>query len=177
MRNLLKTGLLAAGILALTSAGAEAQNSTSANIGLSATISSFDNISCTQTSGGISFGSSITASGATAAQAVNCSVTSNDSSAVNVTAYLPTAAPLTGGTTSATIPSTDISWSATSGGTYVPFAVLSGSYSADTGAVVATGVSQGTNTAVNFYLELNVPASQVPDTYTATMTVAITPTA
>ena len=176
MRNIVKTAFLVAGVLALTSAGAYADNSSSANIGLTATVSSFDNITCTQTGAGISFGSSITASGATAAQAVNCEVTSNDATAADVIAYLPDASPLTGTVSATTIPSTDISWSATSGGTYAPFAGLTQSgYDTDTGAVVQASVTQGTNTAVNFYLELNVPAATVPDTYTATMTVAIIP--
>lgn len=173
MKNLIKVSTLVAVVLALSGVGAYAQNSTTATIGLSATVSSFDNITCTQSSGGINFGSSITQSGLTAAQAVNCSVTSNDTSAIDVTAYVPDAAPLTSG--SDTIPNSDISWSATSGGTYASFAALSGSLSGNDGAIVASSVTIGDNTGVDFYLKLNVPAAQPAGDYSATMTVAITP--
>jgi hypothetical protein len=173
MKNMIRVSTMVAAVLALASVGAYANSSTT-NIGLSATVSSFDNITCTQSTGGINFGSSITTSGLTSAQAVNCSVTSNDTSAIDVTAYVPHAAPLAD-TGTDTIANTNIQWSATSGGTYASFAALSGSLSTDDGAVVAQSVTIGYSTAVDFYLKLNVPAAQPAGDYDATMTVAITP--
>jgi hypothetical protein len=177
MRNTIKTSVLAITFLALASVGAfAADNKTSTTIGLSATVSSFDNISCTQTTVDLNGGTAITASGLTAAQAINCFVTTNDTAAMDVTAYLPTASPLKGATATNTIPNTAIQWSATSGGTYTPFATLTASgLTADDGAIVASSVTLGDLTPVNFYLKLAVPAHQLADTYSATMTVAITP--
>jgi hypothetical protein len=176
MKNMIKASFLTTAILALASAGAYAANSTTATIGLTATVSSFDNITCTQTTLDLNNSIAITASGLTTGQAVNCFVTSNDTSAIDVTAYLPIASPLTGTTATNTIPNTDIEWSATSGGTYAPFAALTTTgLTADDGAIVASSVATGDSTAVNFYLKLNVPAGQLADTYSATMTVAITP--
>jgi hypothetical protein len=177
MKNMIKASFLTTAILALASTGAYAANSTSTTIGLTATVSSFDNISCTQTTLDLNGGTAITASGLSTAQAVNCFVTSNDTSAIDVTAYLPNTSPLTGVTATNTIPNTDIEWSATSGGTYAAFAPLSGDLSTDDGAIVASSITIGDNTPVNFYLKLNVPAAQYADTYSATMTVAITPNA
>jgi hypothetical protein len=177
MKSTIKASFLTSAILALTSVGAYAANSSTATIGLTATVSSFDNITCTQSTLDLNGGTSITASGLTTGQAVTCSVTSNDTSAIDVTAYVPNTSPLTGTTSSSnTIPNTDIEWSATSGGTYTPFAALTGTgLTADDGAIVASSITIGNNTAVNFYLALNVPAAQPADTYNAVLTVAITP--
>jgi hypothetical protein len=173
MRNTIKTSVLAITFLALASVGAFADaNQTSTTIGLSATVSSFDNITCTQTTVDLNGGSAITASGLTPAQPVACSVTTNDTSTMSVTAYIPTGTLLTGVTTSNTIANTAIQWSATSGGTFAAFAPLTG---LGDGAVVKSSVAVGDATPVSFYLQLAVPAGQHADTYSATMTVAITP--
>jgi hypothetical protein len=166
---------MVAAVLALASMGAYAATSTT--IGLTATISSFDNITCTQTTVDLNAGTAIVASGLTTAQAINCFVTSNDVAAIDVTAYLPIASPLTGVTATNTIANSNIEWSAAAGGTYAPFAALTGAgLTADDGAIVASGVTAGDLTPVNFFLKLNVPAAKLADTYSATMTVAITPT-
>lgn len=176
MKNIIRTTSMVAAVLALASMGAYAQNATSTTIGLTATVSSFDNITCTQSTVDLNNGVAIVASGLTTGHAVNCFVTSNDVTAVDVTAYLPITSPLTGTTTPAnTIANTNIQWSATAGGTFAPFAPLTGDLVADDGAIVATSVAQGDATAVNFFLKLNVPTATPADTYNATMTVAITP--
>lgn len=180
MKNGFKAFVLTATVFALATAGAHAQNQTSTTINLTATVGSFDNISCTQTTLDLNGGVPITSGGImTPGQAVNCIVTSNDSSPDNVTAYLAT--PLTGLNPVNTIPSTNIEWSATDGG-FQPFTALTGSivnggasFTGDTGAQIATAVAAGTNTPVNFFLALQVPAGQAADTYSAVMTVAITP--
>ncbi|MGD0479832.1 MAG: hypothetical protein ABSA42_06650 [Terracidiphilus sp.] len=176
MRNTIKTSVLAITFLALASVGAFADaNQTSATIGLTATVSSFDNITCTQNGLGVDLngGTGITKSGLTAtSMAVNCSVTTNDPAAMDVTASVPHLSPLTGATSSATIPNTDIQWSANSTTGFAAFAPLSGSLD---GAVVASSVALGDGVGVDFYLKLAVPAGQLADTYSATMTVAITP--
>lgn len=175
MRKICQASLLAAAVLSLVNV-AHAANTTTTTVGLSATISSFDNITCSTAT--VDFGDSITVSGLTPAQEVSCSVSSNDSTAVNVTAYVPDANPLTGTNVENTIPNSDIEWSGSSGGTYTAFAALTAGTNipaGSDGAQVATGVTPGSDTPVNFYLKLNVPAAQLADTYSATMTVAITP--
>ncbi len=167
---------LAAAVLALVSVGAfAAPNSSTTTVGLTATVSSFDNITCTQTSVDLNNGVNITASGLTTGHVINCFVTSNDTSAIDATAYLPDASPLTGTNPSNTIPNSDIEWSASSGGTYVALSALGGSLSGNDGAIVATNVGTGNAIPVTFYLKLNVPAGQPADSYSATLTVAITP--
>lgn len=175
MRNTLKHLTLAAAFLALATTGAFASDQTSATIGLTATVSSFDNITCVQSTLDLNGGVGIAFSGLTGGQAVNCSVSSNDDVPVNLTAYMSDGAPLTGTNPSNTIANTNIEWSATSGGTYVPFAALSGDLAGNTGAVVVTGVESGDSVAANFFLALNVPPTQAADTYSGTLTVAITP--
>ena len=177
MKNTIRTSLMAAAVLALASMGAYAQNVTSVNIGLTATVSSFDNISCTQTTLDLNNKVAIVASGLTTAQAVNCFVTSNDITPIDVTVYLPTASPLVGVTTGLpTIANTNIEWSAATGGTYASFATLTATgLTADDGAIVAQSVAIANGTPVNFFLKLNVPIAQAADVYSATLTVAITP--
>jgi hypothetical protein len=177
MKDIIRIPFTAAAVLALASMGAYAQNATSTTIGLTATVSSFDNITCTQSTVDLNNGVAIVASGLTTGHAVNCFVTSNDVTAVDVTAYLPITSPLTGTTTPAnTIANTNIQWSATAGGTFAPFAALTATgLTADDGAIVASSVLQGDATAVDFFLKLNVPIATPADTYSATMTVAITP--
>jgi hypothetical protein len=169
---------MVATVLALASVGAYAQtNVKSVTIGLTATVSSFDNIGCTQTTVDLNAGTAITASGLTTAQAVNCLVTSNDITAIDVTVYLPHANPLAGVTAGLpTIANSNIEWSAAAGGTYVAFAALTGTdLTANDGAIVAQSVAIANNTAVNFFLKLNVPVAQAADVYSGTLTVAITP--
>lgn len=179
MRTICKASLLTAAMLSLVSIGRATSNQTTATIPLTATISSFDNISCSTNSLDFGVGSAITSGGLTSAQEIQCTVASNDSTAVNVTAYLTSQ--LTGTTNSDnTIPSTAIEWSATSGGTYAAFAALTPGTnipSNSVGAQIATGVAQSATqtTAVDFWLELNVPYNQPADSYTGTLTVAITP--
>jgi hypothetical protein len=176
MRNTIKTSVLAIGFLALASVGAFATgNSSTTTIGLTATVSSFDNITCTQSTVDLNGGTAITASGLTPAQAVNCSVTTNDAAAMDVTAYLPHASPLTGTTSSNTIANSAIQWSQSSTSGFAAFAPLTGSLSTYDGAIVQNSVALGDATGVSFYLKLAVPAGQHADTYSATMTVAITP--
>lgn len=177
MKNIIRTSSMVAAVLALASMGTYAQNSTTATIGLTATVAAFDNITCTQTTVDLNAGAAIVASGLTTSQAVNCFVTSNDVTPVDVTAYLPIATPLTGVTTAKpTIANTNIEWSATTGGTFAPFAALTATgLTADDGAIVATSVITGDATPVNFFLKLNVPIATPADVYSATMTVAITP--
>jgi hypothetical protein len=176
MRNTIKTSVLAITFLALASVGAfAAGNSSTASIGLKATVSSFDNITCTQTTLDFNAGADITASGLTPAQPITCSVTTNDTAAMDVTAYLPIGSPLPGVTTSNTIANSNIKWSATTGGTYAPFSALTGDLSVNDGAIVASSVTLGDATPVSFFLKLAVPAGQHADVYSATMTVAITP--
>jgi hypothetical protein len=179
MRTGFKAFVLTATVFALATAGAHAQNNTSTNITLTATIGSFDNITCAQSTVDLNGGAPITSGGImTPGQPVTCLVTSNDAAPDNVTAYLAT--PMTGVNPANTIPSTDINWSATDGN-FTPFAALTGttvsgtSFTGDIGAQVATAVAAGTNTAVNFFLALQVPAGQAADTYTGVMVVAITP--
>jgi hypothetical protein len=174
MKNGFKALVLTATVFALASAGANAQN-TSTTIALTAQVGSFDNITCTQATLDLNGGTPITTGGMTPGQAVNCFVTSNDAAAINVAAYLPASNPLTGTNPANNIPTTDIEWSPDNAADFVPFAPLTGALAADIGAQVATAVAQGTNTPVNFWLSLNVPATQAADTYSAVMTVAITP--
>ena len=158
MKNTIRTSLMAAAVLALASMGAYAQNHSTTTLGLTATVSSFDNI---------------TASGLTTGHAVNCSVTSNDIAPIDVTVSIPTANPLTGVTTALpTLANTLIEWSPTSGGTYAYFASL---VTGSDGAIVAKSITIGDATPVDFYLKLNVPAATPADVYSATLTVAITP--
>ncbi len=176
MKNTIKVSLLASAVFALASVGAYAQNATSVNITLTATIGSFDNITCTQTALDLNGGTTITTSGLTPGQLVNCFVTTNDTAAQDVTAYLPIADPLTGTIAANTIPNTAIEWSTAAASGFAHFAPLTAAgLTADDGAIVASGVTVGDSTPVNFYLALDVPAGQRADTYSAILTVAITP--
>jgi hypothetical protein len=173
MKNTIRTSLMAAAVLALASMGAYAQNHSTTTLGLTATVSSFDNITCTQSTVDLNAGAAITASGLTTGHAVNCSVTSNDIAPIDVTVSIPTANPLTGVTTALpTLANTLIEWSPTSGGTYAYFASL---VTGSDGAIVAKSITIGDATPVDFYLKLNVPAATPADVYSATLTVAITP--
>jgi hypothetical protein len=176
MKNSIRTSIMVASVLALASMGAYAANSSTTTIGITATVSSFDNIACTQTTVDLNGGVGITASGPTAAQAVNCTVTSNDVAAMDVTAYLPHLTPLTGsGSSSNKLANTLIGWNADGSSTFAQFAALSGTLSADDGAIVATSVTLGDSVGVDFYLNLSVPVNTKADSYSATLTVAITP--
>jgi hypothetical protein len=179
MKTGFKAFVLTATVFALASAGAHAQNQTSTTIALTATVGSFDNITCTQTTVDLNGGVTITAGSIlTPGQAINCSVSSNDSIPDNVTAYIST--PLTGTANSSdTIPGGAIEWSVTNAG-FTPFTAISGNIVGGStftgfGAQVATAVAAGANTPVNFFLALQVPAGQAADTYNGTLTVAITP--
>jgi hypothetical protein len=121
-------------------------------------------------------GTGITASGPTAAQAVNCTITSNDTAAMDVTAYLPHLSPLTGsGSSSHKLANALIGWNSDGGSSFTQFAALTGDLLADDGAVVASSVALGDTVGVDFFLNLNVPANTKADTYSAILTVAITP--
>lgn len=150
-------------------------NQTSTTIQLTAQVSSFDNISCSQSTLDLNGGSAITQSGTTVAQPVNCSVTTNDTADQSVTVYVSSSL-IGSGDASNTIPDTAIEWGTSSSGSFTPFTsqtggVADGKY----GAVVAGDVPVGDNQPVNFYLTLDVPAGQHADTYNGTLTVAITP--
>lgn len=168
MSNTLQASLLTAAVLSLANI---AHASTTASVTLTATISGADSISCSS-SVDLNAGANITSTGVTTSpQTVTCSVSNNETDGVTETAYMTT--PLT--SSANTIASTNISWSATFGGTYAPFAALtSGVGNGDTGAVINTDIASGSGTAANFYLELSVPAQQAPGTYSGTMVVAIT---
>jgi hypothetical protein len=95
---------------------------------------------------------------------------------MDVTAYLPHLTPLTGsGSSSNKLANTLIGWNADGSSTFAQFAALSGSLSADDGAIVATSVTLGDSVGVDFYLNLSVPVNTKADSYSATLTVAITP--
>lgn len=173
MKNTFKFSALATAILAMASVSAFAANSTTANISLTATVSSFDNITCTQSSVDLNSSNAITASGTTASQTINCSVTTNDAVAQDVVAYLPHTSPLTSGTD--TIPNSVIE-SSPAGTTWTSFADLTSfGLTGDDGARVATSVTIGDATAISFLVRLNIPTdgSVKVGNYSGTMTVEI----
>jgi hypothetical protein len=68
MKNSIRTSIMVASVLALASMGAYAAKLIRLLlIGITATVSSFDNIACTQTTVDLNGGAGITASGPTAA--------------------------------------------------------------------------------------------------------------
>jgi hypothetical protein len=171
MKNAFKVSILAVAALAL-SAGAFAQNA-STNIQIQANVSAFDNINCLTNFVDLGGGMSITNSGQTGTQPVECNVTSNDSYPVNITAYLPTTAPLTGINPSNRISNYFI-WGGQSG-SMAPFQPLSGGLTGNDGLIVASDIPHGSNVPVFFLLSLNIPTNTVADMYSATLTIAITP--
>jgi hypothetical protein len=185
MKNVIKVSLLAAAVLALANVTAYAATSTTATIAVSADVGSFDNITCTQTAGGIAFGTSgspLTASGWTTPAIVNCAITANDTYGEDVNIYL--SGTLTGvsgpaATGPSTIATSLFGYNTTGDASYTTVSsVASGTYGGDYGsaaAVLTDQAASGTGSFA-FYLGLNVPATQPSGSYTGVnLIVAITP--
>lgn len=182
MKNTIKASILCSAVLALASVGVCAQDNGTANssttIQITAMVSSFDNIWCLQPSLDLNGYMPITQSGMTQPQILTCFVTSNDPTPMNVTAYLPDNAPLTGINSHATIPNNFLYGGSNPGG-LTPFQPLTvNGLTGNDGVVVASGIQQsfeGEGFPVNFFFSLNVPNGTTADLYTATLTIAITP--
>ena len=175
MKIINSASILASAVLALASVGAYAQTSTTATVQLQAMVSSFDNITCDTGIVDLNGGMPITNPGPTMPQSILCFVTSNDLAPVNITAYIPDANPLTGMNGNFQIQNFNIS-AGPAPFDLMPFQPLTiDGLPGNDGVVVATGIPEGPDFPVNFWLQLNVPNNTPADLYTAVLTVAITP--
>lgn len=179
MKNTVKASLLAVAVLALASVSAYAQLTETTQtvgaqttIGISATVASFDSISCNPYVD-LNANSPITNPGATVAQPVFCKYATNDAFPMDVTVYLPDATPLTG-FSGAIIPNSNI-LAGPNPGSMSPLQPLSNGLQGNDGLVVLTAITPSSGANLNFYLALNVPQFTLADTYNAILTVAITP--
>jgi hypothetical protein len=92
---------------------------------------------------------------------------------MNITVYLPDNAPLRG-MSGQTIPNYYI-LAGPNPGSMNPLQPLGNGLEGNDGLIVVSGIAPSSGANLNFYLALNVPPQTLADTYTATLTVAITP--